>query len=150
MVVEDDILVPAQVIRNALAFDRENPLEDCLLPNRVELMDEGPQCVDLRAMPGWERARKRFRGIELRVARNPHSGMLLLSRAKLEHAVAQVDRGFRGILVGGPMASALAYFHRPFRLFRPYENLHFHRVIHLDHWQGPAAQDSLAGDRQTH
>ena len=144
MVVEDDILVPRAIIRNTLAFDRENPLGDCLLPNRVELTEAGPQCVDLRAMPGWESPRRRFRGVQLRVARNPHSGMLLLSRAKLEYAAANVDRSFRGILVGGPMASALAHFHQPFRLFRPYENLQFHRVVHLDHWQGPAAHDVAA------
>ena len=139
MVVEDDILVPHQVLNNIMAFDRDYGLQQCLHPNRLERSGDRVECVDLRAMPGWLDAKARFRDVELRVARNPHSGFLMLSRDKLAYALERVDRGYRGRFLGGFMSSAFAHYHRPFDLYRPYRDLGFHYVIHLDHWLGPEA-----------
>lgn len=139
MVVEDDILVPHQVLSNVMAFDREHGLQPCLHPNRLERSGERVDCVDLRAMPGWQEHGMRFRGVELRVARNPHSGFLLLSRDKLAYGLERIDRSYRGRFLGGFMSSAFAHYHRPFELYRPYRDLGFHYLIHLDHWMGPEA-----------
>jgi hypothetical protein len=108
--IEDDIEVPRATFRNVLDFDREAMVNECLHPNRLE----HEVCVDLRALPGWTLQERRFASHQLRPALNPHSALLVLSRAKLEYALRHVDLGFRGHVVGGPMASAYAHFHKPF------------------------------------
>lgn len=139
MAVEDDILVPPQVLANIMEFDRQHAVNECLHPNRLEYGEGGVYCVDLRAMPGWTGPRTTFRGIELCVAQNPHSGFLMLSREKFAYGLESTDRAFRGRFLGGYMGSAFAHYHRPFLLYRPYENLEFHSIVHLDHWLGPDA-----------
>lgn len=143
MVVEDDILVPLSVIENIMAFDRVGRVNECLHPNRLERRGTEVDCVDLRAMPGWTDQRKQYRGIELRVAKNPHSGFLMLSRDKFAYGLEAVDRQYRGRFLGGFMSSAFAHFHQRFSLYRPYRNLGFHSVVHLDHWLGPVADGSV-------
>jgi hypothetical protein len=137
MVVEDDILVPRHVLENILAFDQGHAIDECLHPNRLERRAEGVDCVDLRAMPGWQDRSMSFRGVELRVAKNPHSGFLMLSREKFSFGLERIDRAYRGRFLGGFMSSAFAHYHRPFALYRPYRDLQFHSVVHLDHWLGP-------------
>lgn len=131
--IEDDIEVPRATFRNVLDFDREAMVNECLHPNRLE----HEVCVDLQALPGWTLQERRFASHQLRPALNPHSALLLLSRAKLEYALRHVDLGFRGHVVGGPMASAYAHFHKPFTLWRCADDPKFHSVVHLDDWLGP-------------
>ncbi|MDT8407005.1 MAG: hypothetical protein RQ715_07120 [Methylococcales bacterium] len=137
MVVEDDILVPAATVHNILAFDRHHPKHYCLHPNRLEIDRQGKKCIDLLAMPGWLDATLTFHGKTLQTAVNPHSAFMMLSRAKLAMALSQIDTTFKGIIVGGYMASAFAHIHSPFQLFRCRDDLDFHHVIHLDHWLNP-------------
>jgi hypothetical protein len=144
LVIEDDIHVPRQVIDNIILFDRENPVSDCLHPNRLEIVNGRRECVDLKAMPGWTTVRKTYRGHRLQVAVNPHSAFLMLSRPKLEYALGSLDPGFRERILGGYMASAFAYYHQRFELYRPYRDLHFHSITHLDHWMNPSPPDDPA------
>ena len=74
------------------------------------------------------------------MALNPHSGVLILSRDKLRYALRYVDVSFRGPYLSSPTESALAYYLSPFSLFRPYEDLGFHTVTHLDRYIARAPQ----------
>ncbi len=100
--------------------------------------------MDLRALPGWTLQERRFAGHQLRTALNPHSALLVLSRAKLTYALRHIDLAFRGPVVGGPMASAYAHFHKPFTLWRCSDDLRYHSVVHLDDWLGGQSQPDRA------
>jgi hypothetical protein len=65
--------------------------------------------------------------------------VLILSRAKLRYALQHIDVGYRGRFLTYEMDSALAYYLSPFSLYRPYEDLEFHTVTHLDRWAGSRA-----------
>ncbi|MEP6637823.1 MAG: hypothetical protein ABJC39_00610 [Chloroflexota bacterium] len=135
--IEDDILLPPETLANVIEFDQESLLNEILHPNRVEEDESGRRfCVDLAAMPGWTYQRRTYRGRELRVARNPHSALLILSRDKLRYALQHIDVSYRGRFLTYEMDSALAYYLSPFCLYRPYEDLEFHTVTHLDRWAG--------------
>ena len=135
--IEDDILLPPETLANVIEFDRESLLNEILHPNRVEEDESGRTfCVDLEVMPGWTYQRRTYRGRELRVARNPHSAVLILSRDKLRYALQYIDPAYRGRFLTYEMDSALAYYLSPFSLYRPYEDLEFHTVTHLDRWAG--------------
>jgi hypothetical protein len=136
MVIEDDILAPRSVVDNIIEFDKVNEVDECLHPNRLEVKEGKKHCVDLLAMPGWTDMSKLYKGHELRVAVNPHSAFLFLSREKLLYLRRHIDKEYRDRFIGGYMASAFAYFHRPFKLYRVYNNLEFHTIEHLDHWMG--------------
>jgi hypothetical protein len=139
--IEDDILLPAQTFENVVEFDRTSLVDEILHPNRIEEDETGRRfCVDLEAMPGWTYHRRTYRGREIRVARNPHSAVLILSREKLRYALQYIDRGYRGRFLSYEMDSALAYYLSPFSLYRPYEDLDFHTVTHLDRWAGSRAR----------
>lgn len=143
--VEDDILVPPETFANVLEFDRDSLVNEILHPNRLEDDDSGvPFCVDLKAMPGWGFQRRVYKGREIRVARNPHSGLLIMSRDKLRHALANIDLAYRGRFLVWEMDSAFAYFHSAFALYRPYEDLSFHTVRHLDRWAGTRPKAATA------
>ncbi|WP_152669490.1 hypothetical protein [Synechococcus sp. GFB01] len=58
-----------------------------------------------------------------------------MNRPKLDIIAREVDPRFRGTVIGGPMASAFAHYHKPFRLFRPIDGLDFHTIQHLDAMQ---------------
>ena len=138
--IEDDILLPPETFANVVEFDEESLLDEILHPNRVEEDETGHRfCVDLEAMPGWTYQRRTYRGRELRVARNPHSAVLILSRDKLQRALRHIDLGYRGRFLSYEMDSALAYYLSPFSLYRPYLDLEFHTVTHLDRWAGSRA-----------
>lgn len=134
LTVEDDILVSEDVFSNILEFDRTSLVNEVLLPNRLELLNGKKVLTDLVTKPGWTINEKTFNGYTLKVALNPHSGILILSQKKLRYCLERIDTSWRGQLVGGYMASAFAHFHRPFALFRPYRNADFHTVVHLDHF----------------
>ncbi len=132
--IEDDIELPRETFENILAFDAQSELDACLHPNRLERHGERDLCVDLQAVEGWQSETRIFRGHPLRVATNPHSGLLILSHAKFAWAAARVDESFRGTVVGGPMASAFAHWLSPFQLWRSHLDWTFHFVRHLDNW----------------
>lgn len=134
--LEDDIELNEATFRNALDFERLSRPEECLLPNRMELRASGPQCIDLLALPGWTQQERSLFGRTFRVARNPHSGLLMLSRDKFAYALQSVDRSFRDRVVGGLMASAYAHYHRPLTLYRCFDDPSFHSVVHLDPYGG--------------
>lgn len=138
--VEDDILVPPETLANAIEFDRASLANEVLHPNRLEIDAAGePFCVDLLAMPGWTHQRRTYRGRELRVALNPHSAVLILSRDKFRYALQHIDLAYRGRFLNYEMDSAFAYFHSPLSLYRPFEDVGFHTVTHLDRWAGARA-----------
>ena len=140
--LEDDIELPARAWHNAQQFERDSLPNECLLPNRLELRDGEAHCVDLEAIPGWTTQERTFQGRTFRVALNPHSALLLLSKAQLRYALRHVDRSYRGPVIGGLMASAYAHFHKPLALYRCFDDPAFHAVVHLDHWAGPAPEGS--------
>jgi hypothetical protein len=143
--IEDDILLPIATFDNVVAFDAVSLLNEVLHPNRVETDETGRTfCVDTEVMPGWTYQRRTYRGHELRVARNPHSAVLILSRAKLDYALEHIDLTYRGRFLTYEMDSALAYYLSPFSLYRPYEDLAFHTVTHLDRWAGARAKKPAA------
>lgn len=140
--LEDDIELRPQAWKNAQEFEPGSLPNECLLPNRLELREGRALCVDLLAMPGWTTQQQTFKDRTFRVALNPHSALLMLSRAKLRYALRHVDRSYRGPVIGGLMASAYAHFHRPLSLYRCFDDPEFHSVVHLDHWAGPAPEGS--------
>jgi hypothetical protein len=135
--LEDDIELTPQAFQNALLFEQCSLPNECLLPNRMEDRPAGRQCIDVQAIAGWSHQERRFLGHTFRVAVNPHSAILMLSREKLAFALRHVDRSFRGHVIGGPMASAYAHFHRPLSLYRCFDEPAFHAVTHLDPYTGP-------------
>jgi hypothetical protein len=133
--VEDDILLDSDVFESVFAFNRVSQPSEVLLPNRMELNPDGTSyCVDLVAMPGWKGLVRTFGGMSLDIANNPHSGLMLLSRAQMRYAKARVDLSRRMQIIGGPMASAFANVHVPFLMWRTKSDLEAHKVIHLDRW----------------
>jgi len=143
--IEDDVLLPAETFANVVEFDRDALPNEVLHPNRIETDDTGATfCVDLKAMSGWTYQRRTYRGREIRVARNPHSAVLILSREKLRYALQYIDRTYRGRFLTYEMDSALAYYNSPFSLYRPYDDLGFHTVTHLDRWAGPTRREPAA------
>lgn len=142
LVVEDDILLSADVWRNVLSFDAHyaeaSSQRWIFHPNRIEYRrDQTPFCIDLAVVRRRIGEPIRFEGRELQEHENPHSGLLLVNRAKLNIIAQDVDPSFRGSVIGGPMASAFAHYHKPFRLFRCIDGLDFHTIHHLDtmQWQ---------------
>jgi hypothetical protein len=142
LVVEDDLLFTADVWRNVLEFDAQYSLSSSqrwiIHPNRIEHHSgQKPFCIDLAVLRRRIGEPIRFDDRLLQEHENPHSGMLLVNRAKLDIIRQEVDPTFRGLLIGGPMASAFAHYHLPFRLFRCTDGLDFHTIQHLDtmEWQ---------------
>ena len=134
--MEDDILLPTATLENVFRFDQTALPNEILHPNRVEADASGNRyCQDLLAFPGWNYQFKTFEGQRIRTAFNPHSGILIFSRAKMEYALTQLDLNYRKKLLASGMESAFAYFHSPFILYRSYDNLDFHWVEHLDRWK---------------
>lgn len=135
--IEDDVLLDAETFERVRAFDGESSVNECLHPNRMEYRPDRSYCVDLEAMPGWTPRTRTFAGHTLRVALNPHSGLSVLSRAKLRYAIERVDLQRREQILGGHMASAYANLHGPFAMFRVTDPLDAHKVTHLDWWNDP-------------
>lgn len=137
LVVEDDILFSADVWRNVLEFDalygEASSQRWIFHPNRIEWRrGQTPFCIDLAVVRRRIGEPIGFEGRQLQEHENPHSGMLLVNRAKLDIIAQEVDPSFRGSVIGGPMASAFAHYHKPFKLFRMIESFDHHTVHHLD------------------
>jgi hypothetical protein len=137
LLVEDDILVPAEVLSNAIAFDQVSMVNEVLHPNRIELEDDVAFNTDLKTFGEWTTQRKLFRGRQLVVNANPHSAVFILSASKFNYCADHADLGLRerlriGKFRGGMMASAFANFLSPVSLYRVYDDLTFHCVVHQD------------------
>ena len=135
--IEDDILISSNVLSNCIEFEKTAESNEIFLPNRLEQRGDSWDCVDLRSMTGWTKNKKRWHNLLLREAVNCHSGMLFMGAQKFIKGTACLDTSFRKQFHGGFMASAYAYFHSAFILYRnPYPNK-FHSVWHLDKWIRP-------------
>lgn len=133
--IEDDILLKEDVLKNVIAFDKESELNELFLPNRIETKDEKPFFVDLEAITGWQEGKEKvFNNMLLKVANTHHSGVMVVSTKKFKAMTKALDPNYRETFFGGPMASAFAYFHSPFTLYRNAGFTDFHSVEHLDHW----------------
>jgi hypothetical protein len=150
LLVEDDILVPAEVLSNAIAFDQVSMPNEVLHPNRIEV-DEGTEYnTDLRTAGHWTTQRKLFRGRQLVVNTNPHSAVFVLSARKFNYCAEHADLSLRGRFRigefrGGMMASAFANFLSPVSLYRVYDDPSFHYVVHQDKFEPylPGRYDKL-------
>lgn len=148
LVVEDDILFSADVWHNVLQFDAQfgdaSGQRWILHPNRIEWRHgQAPFCIDLAVVRRRLGEPIDFAGQTLQQYENPHSGLLLVNRVKLEIIAREVDSRFRGSVIGGPMASAFAHYHAPFQLWRCSESLAFHTIQHLDpmDWRQPTVAE---------
>lgn len=137
MVVEDDILVGTEVFTNVYDFDQQFGVDQVMLPNRVEVSGERIYCIDTKLMPGTTGDVLTFNGRKLAVGNNPHSGVFLVNREKLHYLSKNIDLGYRERFHGGYMASAFAYYHSPFRLYRVVDGYDYHTVMHLDKYDVP-------------
>lgn len=151
ILVEDDIIVPPQVLQNVIAFDRVSLLNEALHPNRLETRHGQRFNTDLRARSAWTVNKRSFDGHLLGVNANPHSAIFVLSREKFNYCAQHVDLTHRGALGfggfdGGFMASAFANFLGPMVLYRPYETVDYHYVIHQDpfEWRAPTPYDRFS------
>ena len=150
LLVEDDILVPAEVLSNAIAFDQGSMLNEVLHPNRIEMDDDVAYNTDLRTHGHWTTQRKLFRGRQLLVNTNPHSAVFVLSARKFNYCADHADLSLRGRFrigefSGGMMASAFANFLSPVSLYRVHDDLTFHYVVHQDKFEPylPRTYDKL-------
>jgi hypothetical protein len=98
--VEDDVSVPPETWLNVLEFDQESLVNEILHPNRMEVDETGFRyCVDLYGNPDVDPPEEDVPRHTIRVAVTPHSGILVMSRAKLRYALSEIDRSFRGIVL---------------------------------------------------
>jgi len=133
--VEDDIYIPNDVINNVIQFDRQVGINEILLPNRIEKNKEGDwKNIDLEVVSGWTKLGKMYNQLRVKEALNRHSGILIMNTEKFQAVLEIVNPDFRDVWYGGPMASAFAYFHSPFILYRNFHPTRFHSVYHLDQW----------------
>jgi hypothetical protein len=135
MVIEDDILVTNEIFENVFQFDTQFEKKDIFLPNRIEIVNNQIFCVDTTMVPGTQGPSKTFQNREIKVFRNPHSGIGIFRSDKYIFSREKIDVNYRGLIVGGYMASAFAHYHTPFNLYRVCDGLDYHTVLHVDHWK---------------
>lgn len=133
--IEDDILLTRDTFREIIEFDKENLINKCYHPNRMEYEGGVEYCTDFKARSGWENISMMYKGKEVKVAKNPHSGLAILSKPKMLYACDKVDLKRRDIIIGYYMASAFANVNSPFFLYRSFPDLSRHKVVHLDNWE---------------
>lgn len=133
--IEEDILLTKETFENIVEFDKSHSVVECLHPNRMEYENGVEYCADFKAMYGWKNISMEYLGDELRVAKNPHSGLVILSKPKMLYARDNVDLKKRDIIIGYYMASAYANVNSPFLLYRAYSDIYKHKVVHLDNWE---------------
>lgn len=134
--IEDDILLTKETFRQIVEFDKTHLINECFHPNRMEIDEDGDEyCADFKARSGWENLQMNYNSRFLRVAKNPHSGLAILSKPKMIYARDYIDLKKREIIIGYYMASAFANVNSPFLLYRSFDDLSAHKVIHLDNWE---------------
>jgi hypothetical protein len=151
LLVEDDILVPAEVLSKAIAFDQVSMVNEVFHPSRIEVDNDIADNTDLRTYGHWTTQRKLFCGRELVVNANPHSAVFVLSARKFNYCADHADLSLRGRFRigefrGGMMASAFANFLSPVSLYRVYNDLSVHYVVHQDKFEPylPRTYDKLS------
>lgn len=133
--IEDDILITKSVLENIYEFDEVSTLSEILLPNRLERNKGNLYCIDTQVFPGWINTEKIFKNKLIKVAINPHSGLLIFSKEKFQYSIKNTNGSkLKTVCGGGKMAAAFAYFHKPFSLYRSKDDLNFHSVFHMDKW----------------
>jgi hypothetical protein len=150
MVIEDDILISPEIFSNIISFDNEFDEKQggkwIYHPNRIEVNKNNIECIDLKVI-------KRTLGVPIKFGnrllcqyQNPHSGIFIVNNRKIDIVRKEVDLSFRGRVIGGPMASAFAHFHKPFSLYRVSDGLDIHTVRHLDpmHYEPLTFQQRIA------
>lgn len=145
VLVEDDINFSPDVFLNVVEFDSKSLVNEVLHPNRIEYRDGEPFAIDLKTLGVWTTQHLKFNGRNIAIHSNPHSAIMILSRDKFRYCIDRADTKFRGRLrfggfSGGPMASTFANFLASVALYRPYEDLDFHYVIHQDAFVMPKSQ----------
>jgi hypothetical protein len=150
LVVEDDLLLSADLFHTVERFNAEfGSFSDhrwILHPNRSEYRNGAvPFCIDLAVVRRRLGVPLPFASRQVQEHENPHSGLLMVNREQLEIIRQEVDPNFRGTVIGGPMASAFAHYHAPFRLFRFIDSLDQHTIQHLDpmDWQAPSLAERV-------
>lgn len=132
--IEDDTFLPKETFENIIRFDKTSFVNEIFLPNRLEQNKKGEiYCVDLYAFPGWITQSKKFESRSIRVAYNPHSALIILSKEKFRYVLTQCNLEYRENILFNELDSAFAYFHSVFSLYRS-EELSYHFVHHLDRW----------------
>lgn len=140
LLVEDDILVPKDVLSNIIAFDKISMPNEVFHPNRIEVENDISYNTDLNTYGHWTTQLKLFCDKRLVVNVNPHSALFILSANKFNYCADHANIDFRGLyrigeFRGGMMASAFANFLSPMSLYRTYDDLTFHYVVHQDKFE---------------
>ena len=137
--IEDDILLSKKTFSRIVEFDKNCEINELLHPNRLEKdKNSHYHCIDLEAIPGWNYNQKIIMNHKFRQALNPHSGLAIFSKKKMRYAFANSDIKQKSIILYAPMDSAFASIHSCFTLWRCFDSIEFHSVIHLDSWRQPA------------
>jgi hypothetical protein len=136
MVIEDDIKIEKDIFLNIFLFDSKFSVDHIFLPNRLESNFGRLICIDTYKIPDFLNEDVIFfNNHRLRVYKNPHSGIYIMSKEKFLYSKKYINFKSRDIIIGGYMASAFANAHKPFKLFRVSDSLEFHTVIHLDNYE---------------
>ena len=149
---EDDLLVTdPQFIDKVRWFEERFGFRRLLMPNRFEWNANGPAMktfIDGDVAPrAWERWTGKFPDEDFitasaladtwsfRRARNPHSGMHIVSRAQLDHWMRQPHWGDRDAAFIGPLESAATLgVMKTFSIYKSWgRSLSVFAVEHLDH-----------------
>jgi hypothetical protein len=132
--LEDDIVVSPKLILELLALDSELDENETVVPNRIELHNGIPFCVDMIVMPGWSPEIISVKGKVLAMPCNVHSGVMFLSRRKFKRAFSSRKFIEPTIIIGDYMASALANIHSSLKVYRSIPTSSTLTVFHQDSW----------------
>ena len=138
MFSEDDIAYPPGFIQRSLRFAESHGDHVALIPNRIEIANDGtPHFVDLASRGHWTCQTIYEQGVAYAVHSNCHSGCFLLTARQFSVCHARLLLGGRRRppspdFWGGHMAGALAEFLSPLALFRPLSDPLLHTVEHQD------------------
>jgi len=132
--LEDDIVISPKLILELLALDRELDENETVIPNRIEIQNGIPFCVDMIAMPGWNPEIISVKGKVLAIPRNMHSGFMFLSKEKFIRAFSLRKYVEPTIIIGDYMESALANIHSSLKVYRSIPTASTLTVFHQDSW----------------
>jgi hypothetical protein len=131
--IEDDLILPKETFERIVDISKSLRINEAIIPNRFESDLLGREyCVDLYAIPIWEEEEKKINDNIFKIPLNPHSGILILSKDRLNYSFEKIDLLFRGITIGRELESAFAHFHSPFQLYRPFNPINYLKIYHQD------------------